>query len=62
MLNPYDFFYKDDSHAVIRTQTATKLIQISEAYIWTLMDKYPDFKKRWLKSIFLYSLRIGKGL
>lgn len=62
MLNPYDFIYKEESKATIKTVTDTKVMQIQDKLIDELLAKYPEFKKKWLKSVFPYSLKLGKGL
>ena len=62
MLNPHDFIYQETSKCVIRAQTPTTVLQFQAKFIIELLDKHPDFRKKWLKSIFIYSLRLGKGL
>ena len=62
MLNPFDFFYHEDSKCSVRAQTPTTVLQFQAKYIHELLDKYPEFRKRWLKSIFIYALKSGRGL
>lgn len=61
MLNPYDFIYREQSKATIKTVTETKVLQIQDKLISGLLERYPEFKKKWYKSIFPYSLKLGRG-
>ena len=41
--------------------TDTKVMQIEGKAIQELIDKYPEFKKRWYKSVFPYSIKLSKA-
>ena len=62
MLNPYDFIYDEPSKCVSRAMAETKVMQIDSKVIKDMLVKYPEFKKKWYKSIFVYCLRLGRGL
>ena len=61
MLNSHDFIYKEESKAMIKTLTETKVIQIQDKVIDDLLERFPEFRKRWFKSVFPYSLKLGRG-
>ena len=61
VINPYDFFYSESSKASAKSSSQTKVMQIQDKVIFELLDKYPDFKKNWLKSVFPYCLKLGRG-
>lgn len=58
VINSHDLFYQEPSRAAIKTVTETKVMQIKDKMIYELMEKYPDFKKKWLKSVFPYALKL----
>ena len=49
------------SKASAKASSQTKVMQIQDKVIFELLDKYPDFKKNWLKSVFPYCLKLGRG-
>ena len=61
VVNPYDFIYQEGSQANVRSVTETKVMQIQDKIIYELLDKYPDFRKRWFKTIIPYSFKLGRG-
>ena len=61
VVNPYDFIYQEPSRANVRSTTDTKVMQIQDKVIYELLDKYPDFRKKWFKTIIPYSFKLGKG-
>lgn len=61
-MNPYDFTYGDPSKCTIKTNTPAKIIEIKGEIIAELLEKEPEFKLKWFKSIFLYSVRHKKSM
>jgi CRP-like cAMP-binding protein len=61
VINPHDFFYQESSKANVKTMTDTKVMQIEGKAILDLLEKYPEFKKRWLKSVFPYSIKLTQA-
>lgn len=59
VVDPYDFIYQEQSKANIKTVNETKIMKIEAKFILELIQKYPEFKKRWYKSIFSYSLKLS---
>lgn len=61
VLNPHDFIYGEASRANVKTTSNTKVMQIQDKIIRDLLDKYPDFRRKWMKNVFPYALKIGGG-
>lgn len=62
ILNPYDFTYNEPSKCTIKAKTHTKIMEVKGEIILELLKSEPEFKKKWYKSIFIYSVRHKKGL
>ena len=62
ILNPYDFTYNEPSKCTIKAKTSTKIMEVKGEIILELLKSEPDFKKKWYKSIFIYSVRHKKNL
>ena len=62
VLNPYDFTYGEKSKCTIKTSSVTKVMELKPEVIRDLLKTKPEFKKRWCKSIFMYSVRHKKSL
>ena len=58
VLNPYDFFYEEPSKATVYSVTQSVVLQIRNEEIFKLFNRYPQFKERWMKTIFPYCLKI----
>jgi hypothetical protein len=62
IINPYDFTYGEKSKAVIRAKTSTKIMEVQADIILELLKTEPEFKKKWYKSIFMYSVHHKRSL
>jgi len=62
VLNPYDFTYSEPSKCTIKASTTTKVMEVKAEVIRDLLKTRIDFRKKWYKSIFMYSVRHKKSL
>ena len=60
VLNPNDLFYQQPSQASIEAVTPIKALKVPKEKIFELLSKYPEFKKKWIKSMFPYAVNMSK--
>lgn len=61
MINPHDIMYREPSRATVKAFTDVKVMEISTETIFQLFKSYPQFKKKWFKTVFLYCIKMTKA-
>ena len=58
MINPHDIIYKEVSKATAKAFTDVKVMEINMDTIFQLLKSYPQFRKKWFKTVFPYCIKM----